>query len=63
MQVNERDPEHQQRKRQKAQDNLHRPRKSISYDSTSIHHKHSSQSGYGGNPSQYKLRGTNSQQT
>ena len=34
-------------------DHLHRHRESISYNSTFIHHKHSSQSGYGGNISQH----------
>ena len=38
MQINERDPEHHQRKRQKPHGHPHRHRKSISYNSTSIHH-------------------------
>ena len=55
MQINEHDPEHHQRKRQKPNGHLHRLRKSISYNSTSIHHKQSSQIGYGGNMLVYQL--------
>ena len=50
MQINEHDSAHRQWKRQKPHDHLHR---CISYNSISIHHKHYSQSGYGGNISQH----------